>query len=198
MSEEIKNDQLEQANPAETILPGQMLSEARMAKSLSQAEVAKKLHLKLQVIQDIENNSYQTKSVPSLIYMRGYLRSYARLVGVPETTMLASFDTLNISDEPRPLNGLGSYIALPIFKQTSRPKNSMMPWLVAVVIVVLIGVALFNWKDYFKGKLIANSAAPAAVQAKSQTAVATTTQSSSAQKSGQPLAVANIANPSEC
>jgi cytoskeleton protein RodZ len=61
---------------------GQKLCKAREAKELLIEEVAKKLCLSKQRIIDIENDDYSR--IKPLVYLRGYLRLYAKLVDVSE------------------------------------------------------------------------------------------------------------------
>jgi cytoskeleton protein RodZ len=60
---------------------GQRLRTAREAKGLSRIEVAQRLRLPLRVIGRLEEDDYT--GMEQGVYLRGYLSSYARLVGVP-------------------------------------------------------------------------------------------------------------------
>jgi cytoskeleton protein RodZ len=60
---------------------GHRLRVAREAKGLSRAEAATKLRLPLRVLARLEDDDYQ--GMDEGVYLRGYLSSYARLVGVP-------------------------------------------------------------------------------------------------------------------
>lgn len=77
--------------------PGELLKTAREQKQLTQPEVAQQLRLRVQWIIDIENNHFTDAS--ALIYVRGYLRSYAKLVNLDPEMVLAAFDRLKF-DEP--------------------------------------------------------------------------------------------------
>lgn len=77
--------------------PGEMLKAARELKQMSQPDVAKQLRLRVQWIVDIENNHFTDAS--ALIYVRGYLRSYAKLVNLNPEVVLEVFDRLKF-DEP--------------------------------------------------------------------------------------------------
>ena len=61
--------------------PGELLRQARERKQLSIGEVAAELHLNARTIGDLESG--HSPDLP-FVYMQGYLRSYARLVGVNE------------------------------------------------------------------------------------------------------------------
>ncbi len=75
---------------------GEILKKARENKGLSQDDVVKRLRLKLQIIQDIENDHYE--NISALVYMRGYLRAYSRLLGLNEDEILLAFSELGIAD----------------------------------------------------------------------------------------------------
>ena len=60
---------------------GQRLRDAREAKGLSRAEVAQRLKLPLRLIAQLEGDDYA--GMDEGVYLRGYLSSYARMVGVP-------------------------------------------------------------------------------------------------------------------
>lgn len=60
---------------------GHRLRAAREGMNLSRAEAATKLRLPLRVLARLEDDDYQ--GMDEGVYLRGYLSSYARLVGVP-------------------------------------------------------------------------------------------------------------------
>ena len=69
---------------------GQRLVAASNAQGLSQADIAKEMRLSLQTVIDIESDDYSHGS--AIIYLRGYLRGYARLVGLNPDEVLADFE----------------------------------------------------------------------------------------------------------
>lgn len=70
-------------DPEETAQPsfGQRLRAAREAKGLARTDVAQRLRLPLRVIGRLEDDDYT--GMEQGVYLRGYLSSYARLVGLP-------------------------------------------------------------------------------------------------------------------
>ena len=60
---------------------GQRLRAAREAKGLSHSDIAQRLRLPLRLIGRLEEDDYS--GMEQGVYLRGYLSSYARLVGVP-------------------------------------------------------------------------------------------------------------------
>jgi cytoskeleton protein RodZ len=64
---------------------GMRLRAAREARGLSVEELARSTHISSAVLHDIEADRLERLGAP--IYVRGYLRSYARAVGVPEVVV---------------------------------------------------------------------------------------------------------------
>jgi hypothetical protein len=61
---------------------GQRLRQSREARGLSQQQVAEQLHLPLAVIIALEDERFEQLGAP--IYVRGHLRSYLRLLELPQ------------------------------------------------------------------------------------------------------------------
>ena len=78
------------AHPESEIGPGKRLREARLAEGLSVEDVARRLHLRAEMIARLEQDDYQ--SLPAPTFVRGYLRSYARLLNLPPGPLLEAFD----------------------------------------------------------------------------------------------------------
>lgn len=76
--------------------PGEMLRKAREMQGFSPEDMHKRLRLKLSLIQDIENDRYQ--NISASVYMRGYLRAYARALGINEDHIMSAFAALEIPD----------------------------------------------------------------------------------------------------
>jgi cytoskeleton protein RodZ len=79
----------------EVVGPGAMLAEARMAKGLSQRQVADKLNFTSALIGQIETENFD-QNVPAT-FTRGYLRNYAKLVGVDCEDVLNAYDHLGVA-----------------------------------------------------------------------------------------------------
>ena len=70
-------------------LPGAHLKAAREAKGLAVEEIAEALHLHKRQIAALESDDYGYFSAP--IFVTGYIRNYARLLGIDPEPLLASF-----------------------------------------------------------------------------------------------------------
>jgi cytoskeleton protein RodZ len=71
---------------------GEMLRQAREQAGYSQQDVAKELHLKLEIIQGMDDELLD--ELPEPAYVRGYLRSYARLIGLDPEVVLETYSKL--------------------------------------------------------------------------------------------------------
>ena len=77
-----------QAEPAEIVAelplrkgPGERLRSARKAKGIDLGLAARELHLPEDRLAALERDEYSV--IPGRVFVRGYLRNYARLVGLP-------------------------------------------------------------------------------------------------------------------
>jgi cytoskeleton protein RodZ len=77
---------------------GDRLVAAREARGLTLADVARKLRLSTAILQMLESSRYE--GLPEPIYVRGYLRAYARLLEMDEEVLVAEYDRLIATPEP--------------------------------------------------------------------------------------------------
>lgn len=79
------------------LLPGQRLREAREAKGLSVQDVAKALHMSTAYVKALEADDYER--LPEAAFVKGYLRNYARLTGLPSDDVANMFSQV-MAEEP--------------------------------------------------------------------------------------------------
>lgn len=87
--------QEELSEDMEVMGPGQILSDARKKTGLTQKEVAEKLNFRLTLVNEIENEVFDS-NLPET-FNRGYLRNYAKLVNVSQEDVMASYEQLNVA-----------------------------------------------------------------------------------------------------
>ncbi|MDF1683430.1 MAG: helix-turn-helix transcriptional regulator [Legionellaceae bacterium] len=75
--------------------PGAQLAAIREQHGYSAEYVASKLHLRVCMIERLEADDYQ--DMPEPVFIKGYLRAYANLVGVKYEPLLASFNRFHAS-----------------------------------------------------------------------------------------------------
>ena len=121
--------------------PGNRLRQARLANKQDIAAIATRLHLTVTVVQALEKDDYT--DLTARVFVRGYLRNYARLVNVSVATVLTQFDEIWPPTEP-PVK----VTPPPRLAADSHPKNrwwQRMTWL-----ILLLGTLLFLlwWQGY--------------------------------------------------
>ncbi|MDH5355951.1 MAG: helix-turn-helix domain-containing protein [Gammaproteobacteria bacterium] len=119
--------------------PGDRLQTARIEQGLSIEEVANRMHLSVSILQSIEDNNFDDITAP--IFVKGYLRAYARIVQLNEEEMIQEY--LNFySDEDPPINST-SNTSPEITSNDARIK-----WTTYLVIIVLAGlIAAWWWNE---------------------------------------------------
>lgn len=76
--------------------PGLILKNAREQRGLSQADIAKRLNLRLALVRDIEHDRFDQKTAST--FTRGYLKTYAKFVGANEQDVLSAYDRLGLKE----------------------------------------------------------------------------------------------------
>lgn len=94
------DEPLELESPAAVKRPSELLAEARQRLGLSQKEVADKLYLTTSFIKYIDASEFS--SLPKPAFIKGYLRSYARVVDLSGDEIVALYDAELQIAEPTP------------------------------------------------------------------------------------------------
>ena len=77
---------------------GLRLQRARLEKNLSQLQVAEKLFLTTQIIEHLDDGAYHL--IQKRAFIRGYIRAYARVVGLDGGALVAAYDAEVGTEEP--------------------------------------------------------------------------------------------------
>ena len=116
--------------------PGQTLREAREARSMSVAEVAQELKISRQAVERLEQGQYD--SLPGDTFARGYIRSYARLMGMDPARLALAFDReRGIEVRERSVSSIARV------EPPSRSGRRLMWWSSVLIIVALVLSALW-------------------------------------------------------
>ncbi|EOD80759.1 putative membrane protein [Grimontia indica] len=127
----------EQQFEVESTHPGTVLRQAREAMGLSAQDVADRLRLRVSVIQDLEENCCDEKQITT--FTRGYIRSYAKLVGVNADQLLHTF-------KPAPEAEDNVQKMQSFSRKTRRDKDdSRVMSLTWVILAVAVGLTAFWW-----------------------------------------------------
>ena len=127
---------VEEAQGAQGLGPA--LREAREARGLSLEDVAKALMLSNSTIGRLENEDWEGMQAP--VYVRGYIGSYARLVGLDEGSLLSLYKVVDVRSANEPLLELTS--ADGGGHRGSRPSWLFAGAALAVAAVIAVGLLL--------------------------------------------------------
>ncbi len=135
------------ADEAETPAPppravGARLREAREKLGLSREEVALELHLSATQIAHLEQDEFERFAAP--IFVSGYLRQYARLLGIPGDPLVQAFQARGL--EPPSLQAELTATAARPRRITINVEN-WAPFLVAAGALILLLAWLFGGSD---------------------------------------------------
>lgn len=131
----------ETGNPAAAEAPGAALTAARQAQNLSVADVARQLKLSVSQIEALEAGAFE--KLPGPIFVRGFIRNYARLLKLDPKEMLSSV-------EPRLPAQLPSEGAPPSKGIPFPPaRTRLWPWYAAAMLLLIGGLAAyeFYWNE---------------------------------------------------
>ena len=115
--------------------PGERLQAARIKMSLSLADVASRMHLSANIVEAIEDNHFEEITAP--IFVKGYLRAYARIVSLDEDDMIDQYIDFYSGEDP-PISST-SNVASELSVTDARVK-----W-TTYIVVLIIGVSLAAW-----------------------------------------------------
>ncbi|MCE8033839.1 MAG: DUF4115 domain-containing protein [Halomonas sp.] len=134
------NHDIDAIDFASAASPGELLRRERETQGLSREEVATALNLRPAVVIGMEEDNYE--QVPVATYRRGYLRAYARLLGIDDRPILQAYSARFGSQE-------SEQRVTPV--QVTRPPSRIGAWLfklvTLLVIAGLIGLTLVWWQS---------------------------------------------------
>jgi cytoskeleton protein RodZ len=117
--------------------PGALLRMARKQRNLKVEQVAKELHLDTRIVTAMENDDQAT--LPEPIFVQGYLRSYARLMGLSADDIVNRYSAQGRPNPP-PLSVIGPRRKAPMFPLPSARLTRN------VILVLLAGILV--WLAY--------------------------------------------------
>ncbi len=117
--------------------PGHRLREARLSAKIGIEEMAARLHLDSKLVEALENDQYA--DLPEPTFVRGYLRGYARVLGLPPAPIIEAYDQ----------HGFGAPQLIPDI--ASRPQaqssDTSVRLVIFVVTAVLVALMLAWWQS---------------------------------------------------
>lgn len=130
-----------QAIDTRKIMIGGILRDARTAAGLSVTQVANKLNLTAQAIEALETNQYER--LPGLTFARGYIRSYAKLLGLDDTELAKQFDQSAGLNMP-----LKSVRSVDQVRESRRVSRGMLQFSVFFVFLIVLGAIYYAWQVF--------------------------------------------------
>lgn len=116
---------------------GILLREKRESLGLTKQQVADKLRLRVTVIEQIEANHYESQKVATFI--RGYVRNYARLVGLDENQVLDSLSHFeHVQHKPQEMQSFSG-------KTKQAKHNSRIMWATGIIFLIILGISSLWW-----------------------------------------------------
>lgn len=118
--------------------PGSQLRKARERKGLDQAKVAAQLHLSQALIQALEWDDYD--KLPAAVFVQGYLKNYARMLGVDEMAVIQAYQALQPDASQEPLTrNQPDQVAKDLHKE------HRLGYYLSLGVVLALGILLFFW-----------------------------------------------------
>ncbi len=121
--------------------PGYLLQAARIEQGVSIDDIARQMNLNARILNSLEEDDYS--DIQSPIFIRGYLRTYARLVNVDEDSTIKIFSEFYQKDDPD-IKAIGN-TAPQISSNDIRVK-----WMTYAVIIGLIALLSIWWVNNYK------------------------------------------------
>jgi cytoskeleton protein RodZ len=132
------------------INPGETLRKARENKNWSQADVAVKLNLTVQALGHLESGAFA--KLPGNTFARGYIRTYAKLLGIDQEPLVVAFDQLTGS------NATGSSVhALGRIEEPAHVAQNLLRVVSFLLLVALALASYFWWQDRSQGQRVDTS-----------------------------------------
>ena len=131
--------------------PGAQLAAVRTAKGYTVEYIASKLHLRVRVVELLEADDY--KNMPNTVFVKGYLRAYAKLVDLNADPLLELFNRNFMVERKHEKAALWQ-----ARRDTSGAERAIR-WLTTLFgIVVLLAVAIWWHKSNDNQNLFASAA----------------------------------------
>lgn len=136
---EINSDNEQDIEEATIESLGMRLRSAREGKGLTLDVVAHQLHLSQQRLIDMENDEYRFAGAET--YAKGYLRSYAKLLGLDPDKIVHDFNRLNYT------NSIERHETKFIAKRQLSSGDRSMRWITYSIGIVLVFLVAIWWRS---------------------------------------------------
>ncbi|VVN84846.1 helix-turn-helix domain-containing protein [Pseudomonas fluorescens] len=125
---------------ANRVNPGETLRQARESNGWSLAEVALKLNLTVNSLGNLEAGAFD--KLPGHTFARGYIRAYAKLLGMDQTVLVQQFDQSTGTDSQ------GSAVhSLGRIEEPVRVSHTILRIVSLLLLIAVIGGGFIWWQD---------------------------------------------------
>lgn len=125
---------------ANRVNPGETLRQARESNGWSLAEVALKLNLTVNSLSNLEAGAFD--KLPGHTFARGYIRAYAKLLGMDQAVLVQQFDQSTGTDSQ------GSNVhSLGRIEEPVRVSHTILRIVSLLLLVAVIGGGFVWWQD---------------------------------------------------
>jgi cytoskeleton protein RodZ len=122
---------------------GEEFRSAREARGLTLSDVAEQIHIRSVYLNAIENEDWKAIGAP--VYVRGFIRTYARFLGLPAEEAVAQFN------ESAPPERPAAAAAVLDFSDDRRSGPSLWAILGTLVALLLVAFVVYEYWQYAKG-----------------------------------------------
>ncbi|MEO8493372.1 helix-turn-helix domain-containing protein, partial [Pseudomonas sp.] len=125
---------------ANRVNPGETLRQARESNGWSLAEVALKLNLTTTSLGNLETGAFD--KLPGHTFARGYIRAYAKLLGIDQAVLVQQFDQFTGTDsQGSNVHGLGR------IEEPVRVSHTILRIVSLLLLIAVIGGGFVWWQD---------------------------------------------------
>ena len=132
----VANDNSGQESRPTGIGPGERLQAARIQQGLSLDDVASRMHLSASILEAIEDNNFEEITAP--IFVKGYLRHYARIVALDEDEMIQQYSEYYSEEDP-PISSTSNMVP------ELSVADARIKWTTYLVILVIAALLAAWW-----------------------------------------------------
>ncbi len=115
---------------------GEEFREAREARGLSLSDVAEQIHIRSVYLAQIEKENWSAIGAP--VYVRGFLRTYARFLGIDAEQAVGKFNETSAAGTP------ASNASSPALANPQASGFSAVLWIAGLIAAVLVAFVIYN------------------------------------------------------
>lgn len=124
------------------VSPGHLVQRERERQAMSVEALAESASLSLSVVEALEGEQFD--ALPDRVYVRGYYRKCARVLGMAEQTLMDAYTHCHGAEDPHA--ALAGHVQIQDMPRGGPPRRLFpFKWLVVIVLLVIAGVLVWAW-----------------------------------------------------